>query len=451
VLSHTVSVWLEYFLISRNTDSSANPDIDRSLRQVVSSERVPKYRLAGRLVRTCGVAAGGLGRAGYRRWVRRDRSGGWAVDVLYRLGPAYVKAAQLLSTRRDQLPPVWCDRLARLQDRVPPPPAASIAATLRRAYPDGPPFTELDLTPLASGSIATVHRAVLPDGRTVAVKVRRAGVESALTVDLALAAALARTARRIPGLRRVPLDEMVGQVGAAVRGQADLVAERRATETLRDNLSGLGFVRVPATYPELCTPDVVVLELVPDLRPMRPAAIPPEQRTDLVARTLTAAYQMLFVDGLVHCDLHHGNLYADPDGGLVLLDAGFVVTLPDRVRRLFAEFFLCMGAGQGERCAEIVMESAARIAPDCDRAGFTARLAALVAESTGASAGQFSLAAFATKLFDLQRRYHIYAAPEFAFPLLALLVIEGMVNELDRDVDFQALAIPVLMRAATPT
>jgi ubiquinone biosynthesis protein len=149
----------------------------------------------------------------------------------------------------------------------------------------------------------------------------------------------------------------------------------------------------------------------------------------------------------VHCDLHHGNLYAGPDTSLVLLDAGFVVRLPDRVRTLFAEFFLCMGTGRGERCAEIVMASAARIAPDCDRSGFTGQLARLVTETTGTRAGEFSLAAFATRLFDLQRRYGIYAAPEFAFPLLALLVIEGMVNELDRDVDFQALAVPVLMRA----
>jgi ubiquinone biosynthesis protein len=81
------------------------------------------------------------------------------------------------------------------------------------------------------------------------------------------------------------------------------------------------------------------------------------------------------------------------------------------------------------------------------RAGADVRPASHAAGATGTRAGEFSLAAFATRLFDLQRRYGIYAAPEFAFPLLALLVIEGMVNELDRDVDFQALAVPVLMRA----
>ncbi|OLB75832.1 MAG: hypothetical protein AUI14_20305 [Actinobacteria bacterium 13_2_20CM_2_71_6] len=414
---------------------------------MADEDRVPTYRLYGRFARTMWLVAGGLTRAGWVRLVRRDRSGRWAADLLYRLGPAYVKMAQLLSTRRDQLPPAWCDRLAGLHDRVPVPPAPSIVATLHRAYGPELPFADFAWTPLAAGSIATVHKGVLPDGRAVAVKVRRAGVAEALAIDLALMSALARQLRRVPGLRRVPLDEMVDQVGAAIRGQADLVAERRNIEALRANLRGLGYVRVPATVEPLCTPDVVVMDLMPGLRPLRPAVIAPEDRHELVVRTLTATYQMLFVDGLVHCDLHHGNLYAAPDGQLVVLDAGFVVRLPDRVRRLFAEFFLCMGMGKGVRCAEIVMASAVRIAPDCDRAGFTDRLARLVTDMTGARAGEFSLVRFATALFDLQRRHRIYAAPEFAFPLLALLVIEGMVNELHREVDFQALAVPVLLRA----
>jgi ubiquinone biosynthesis protein len=380
----------------------------------------------------------------------RGRGPGDAAALLVRLGPAYVKVAQLLSARRDQLPVTWCDRLALLTDAVPAPPAQSITAVLERAYGRELPFARLDLEPIAGGSIATVHKGLLADGRAVAVKVRRLGVEESLTLDLTAFAFFARTLRKLPGLRRVPLDEIAGQVGAAVRGQADLVRERDSLSLLHANFAGYAHIRVPGPVDELCTDDVVVMELMTGLRRLRPDEIAPGQRREVVQRLLTAVYQMLFVDGFVHCDLHHGNVYADPQGSLVLLDAGFVVVLPERVRMLFADFFMCMATGRGLRCAEIVLESAARIDPRCDRQGFTDQIDELVRDASRSTAGGFSLVEFAGRLFDLQRRYHIYAAAEFVFPLLALLVIEGMVNELDSEVDFQAAAIPVLAAALPP-
>ncbi|MBM2614220.1 AarF/ABC1/UbiB kinase family protein [Actinoplanes sp. LDG1-06] len=409
--------------------------------------RVGLPRLAGRAATTTAALAAYGGRAVTRRLLRRPPPPGSTARVLHRLGPAYVKVAQLLATRRDQLPEAWCDRLSTLEDRVPAPPAASIAAVLSRSYAGTPPFTGIDLEPLAAGSIATVHRATLPDGRPVAVKVRRDDVTRTLTLDLALLGTFARTAGRLPGLRRVPLDEMVGQVGAVVRRQADFEVERANLVRLRENFDHDDAVRVPAVLGEWCTPDVIVMDLMTGLRPLRPAAVPGAERPELVRRVLTATYQMLFLDGFVHCDLHHGNIYAGAGGSLVVLDGGFMMPLPDQVRRLFAQFFINLSLGRGERCAAIVLESARRLDPGCDREGFTARLAELVRETSGATAAEFSLVTFAGRLFDLQRRHRVYAAPEFVFPLLALLVIEGMVRDLDPEVDFQAVAMPVLDRA----
>jgi ubiquinone biosynthesis protein len=161
---------------------------------------------------------------------------------------------------------------------------------------------------------------------------------------------------------------------------------------------------------------------------------------------MAVVYQMLFVDGFVHCDLHPGNLYFDHDAGLVMLDAGFVIRLPDPVRRSFADFFINMAMGDGWMCGQIVIESAAEIADDCDLDGFRTELGELVTDASGAKSGEFDLARFAGRLFDLQRRFGLFPAPEFAFPLLSLLVIEGMIKVFDSDVDFQAEAMPVLRR-----
>ncbi|WP_371483236.1 ABC1 kinase family protein [Kitasatospora sp. NBC_00315] len=377
-----------------------------------------------------------------------------APAMLTDLGPFYVKVGQLLSTRRDLLPEVWCTELGRLTDTVPAPPREAIAAVLTEEFgPAGQwPFRSFDWEPVGSGSIATVHRAVLADGTVVAVKIRRPGIVPVMTGDFRLAGALARAAGRLPGLRRLPAEEMLGQVGSAVLAQTDLAAERVSLERLRGNLAAVAGVRLPRPLPEHCRDQVLVMEYLDDLREFRPEPYSPEQRREAMRRVLRVVYQMLFLDGLVHCDLHPGNLRLDAAGDVVLLDAGFVVALPDRVRRHFGEFFLNMALGKGRRCAEIVIDSAARLPEKGDLDAFGVEVENLVAESSAVVAGEFNLAAFAPRLFKLQRRYGIFAAAEFAFPLLSLLVLEGMIHSFDPGVDFQGEAVPVLLKAVgSPT
>src|SRR5260221_14377963 len=111
---------------------------------------------------------------------------------------------------------------------------------------------------------------------------------------------------------------------------------------------------------------------------------------------------MLFVGGLVHCDLHPGNLYFDQDAELVILDAGFVIRLPEAVRLSFADFFINMAVGDGRACAQIVIDSAAQIAEDCDLDGFRTGLSELVEGASWSRSGDFDLPRFAGPRFDLQ-------------------------------------------------
>jgi ubiquinone biosynthesis protein len=156
---------------------------------------------------------------------------------------------------------------------------------------------------------------------------------------------------------------------------------------------------------------------------------------------------MLFVDGFVHCDLHSGNLYCMRHGDVVVLDAGFAVQLSEGMRQLFGEFFLNMALGRGVRCGETIVKSATGWRESADPDGLIADVAALVDSSVGLPAGQFSLAVFALRLFELQRDHGLYAAPEIVFPLLSLLGVEGTIRELDPGIDFQAAARPILSEA----
>lgn len=384
----------------------------------------------------------------HRRW---PAGGERLSSLLVALGPSYIKIGQLLSTRRDLLPERVCAALGRLGDSTPPPPRAGLQDVVRRAYLGREwPYAEFDWTPVAAGSIATVHRAVTRDGRQVAVKVRRPGIESIMRQDFRLTALAVAAVAWLPQLRSMPVAVMHAQVGGAILHQLDLKAEGAALGKLRANLADFDWIRVPAAIPELSSDDVLVMDYLPGLVRVAPESLSKDARDTAARQVMSVVYEMLFVDGLVHCDLHPGNLYINPDGSLVILDAGFVIQLPEKVRASFADFFINLSMGNGPLCAHIMIESAASVDPGCDLDGFRADLTALVNEAAGARSGEFNLARFAGRLFLLQRTYGLYPVPEFAFPLLSLLVVEGIVQSLSPELDFQAEAIPVLRRRNMP-
>jgi ubiquinone biosynthesis protein len=370
----------------------------------------------------------------------------WLVDTVTELGPAFIKFAQMMSTRPDLISPAVCRALDGLYDDVRPVPLTELAPLLERRLGRGVAEAIVRSgSAVAAGSIATVYRATLPDGRVVAVKVRRPGIHRVLRRDLALMRRTAGLLAKLPVFRGVPVVEIVRQLTESVHRQLDLSAERDNLERLRTNLAQLPDLRVPETYPELCHEDIVVMEFIEGLHRVRPEDLSADDRRRTVVTALHAVYQMLFQDGLVHCDLHPGNLYPRPDGSVAIVDAGFTVQLHPRAQDKFASFFHQMTQGNGQLCAEIVL-STATAGPDSDTEGFCRELRALVERSAGAQAADFDLVGFAGRLFDIQRRYGLYADPQFVFPILSLLVLEGTVRDFAPDLDFQAEAVPFLVQ-----
>ncbi|GAA2506676.1 ABC1 kinase family protein [Streptomyces gobitricini] len=397
-----------------------------------------RLAILGGLALRCFLAPGGKDFA-----PRRDA---WLLDTVTALGPAFVKAAQILGTRADVVPPHVARVLSTLHDRVRPLPLGEglrhLGPELRRLLRDDGP-TLAARRPVAAGTIACVYRADLTDGRTVALKVRRPGVARQLTTDLAIMSALTRLAAPLPPLRGVPVADIMGQLARSLRGQLDFHRERRSLRFLKENLAEEPHVRVPAVYEELCGPEILVMEYLDDLH-RRPADGTDGERAAVTA--LRAAYHMLFLDGFVHCDLHPGNLVCGPGSAVTIVDAGFTVRLTPHARDKFTDFFHAMSLGDGKTCADIVL-STARPGRDTDTAAFRRDLAALVDSCGGATTATFDLMDFAVRLFALQRRHGLYADPQFAFPILSLLVLEGTVRSLGPDLDFQAVAKPYLMIA----
>lgn len=338
------------------------------------------------------------------------------------------------------------EAMGRLHDRVEPMSVdqalqavqaglGRIPSELRPAFAD---------PPVASGSMACVYRAE-HDGRPVAVKVRRPDVGAAVRADIAVLRRMAGAAARLPAFRRVPLTEIVRQVGDCLVAQLDFQAEAANLRLLHDHFAGTTDVIVPDIVPELCGDGVITMEFVDGLDRGVITEFPPPVRWAAVTALVRAVYRMLFIEGLVHVDLHQGNAYFMPDGTVVLLDAGFVFRMGERIRREFTEFFGGMIRGDGELCADILLSTVRRVDLRADIAAFRRNVADLVEGNVGKSAGEFNLSAFCVGLFELQRRYGLHAEPEFVFPMLCLLTLEGTVRRHHPLLDFQLEAAPFAM------
>jgi len=367
--------------------------------------------------------------------------------LIERLGPAWIKFAQIASTRQDMLPAAVCDVLAVLHSEVTPMSAAQLDTTLTQALGDDWRSTLLDLEPVAvgSGSIACVYRARLADGAVVAVKVRRPDVAELVTADIRLIQSCLDLLNRTPWLSRLPISEMGQAVGATVLGQLDLHAEAHNLAALGQTLESLEFVRLPKPYLALCSQSCLVMEFVPGLEAHRGRElISAERRSELTRQILVAVYTMLFRTGLVHCDLHPGNLRLTTDDTIALLDAGFTYQISAPTRTSLALFFLHLAMRNSEGCTAAVLSSARHIPPDADLPGFSADMDLLVKKYGGAKSAEFDLPAFAAELFQCQQRRRIFAPPDFVFPLVSLLMIETTIKGLDPSTDFQAIARPII-------
>jgi ubiquinone biosynthesis protein len=422
-----------------------------------TAHRVSRAAAASRVGQITWTVLSGIARGALHRLVMKARGaavGTWSDQfalIVERLGPAFIKFAQIASTRADVLPPGVCRALTRLHDSVTPMSRQDVEVALARTF--GPDWrstlTDFDPESVGSGSIACVYRATLADGATVAVKVRRPDLESTVRKDVAILQGVFDLAGRLRPLRGVPLADMARSVGTAVLGQLDLDAESANMAALRRDLAALDFVHVPEPVSPLCRDTCVVMTFAAGVRDqVEVTELPPGRREVLADQVLRAVFEMLFCTGLLHCDLHPGNLRLTRAGSIVVLDAGFVYHVPEKVRTHLALFFLNLGFRHGVNCAKAVLASAAHVGESAATEAFTADVVRLVDRYGGTTARDFDLVRFATELFASQRRHGIYAASEFVFPLLALLMVEETVRRLHPDIDFQAIARPVVFRAS---
>lgn len=389
--------------------------------------------------------------------LRRPRAGratlrGEVVAGLFEaLGPTFIKAGQLLSTRPDLLPPEAIAPLARLQDRVAPLPAAAVEACVRRAFgrPAATVFAAFDPAPVSSASIAQVHRARLPDGQEVAVKIRRPGLRARVRDDLRILRAGAWLLQRLPGLRLVPFEGFVASFGQAIERQLDFRLEAANNRRFQEHFRLMPQVRFPRLIEPLCTDAVLTMEYVDGLTKVEALDLDARAQREAATLGLKALYKMIFIDGFIHADMHPANLFFVPGPGIVLVDLGLVAELSPHDMEAFVDFFLGLAERDGRACARVIYDEASYRAPWCDREAFEAAMVALVDRHAALPTSAFEVTRFAADLFAVQRRHGLRGPTAFTMTIVALLVYEGMVKRLHPELDFQKEARLFILRART--
>lgn len=293
------------------------------------------------------------------------------LKILTDLGPVYIKLGQLLSTRPDLLPDAYLEALSSLQTAVPPVGAEEIEALVRRELPIAPEqaFQTIDYCAIAAGSIGQTHRATLRDGRSVAVKVQRPGIGTAVARDIALIENIAQLVAATQFGRRFDTVALASEFARALEAELDFTREAHHTEKLRQNLNRARWFKgdhlvIPAIHWPLTTDKILVMDWL-DGEPILARTEPRGRDRDREAVTLLvrAFMQQYLIDGFFHADPHPGNLFALADGRVGILDCGMVGTLDPRTRGVLTELLLAILSGDPKRCAKIALELTEPVGP----------------------------------------------------------------------------------------
>jgi ubiquinone biosynthesis protein len=316
------------------------------LRRAVHVARVARRGRLFRVLREIGVVGS---RPATREGAQNFRA------ALEELGTTYIKLGQLLSSRPDLLPDVYIEELERLVDEVPPVPFEPIAEILREDLePDL--FVEIDERPLATASIAQIHRALLANGQEVAVKVRLPGVVERVEEDLDLIRSSARLLHRhSEAAQLVQVEALADELEVHLRAELDFEEEAHNAELIASFAATNPNLLVPKVIRPYVTKRVLLLELIHGAKVSDRNGLEPDRRGELARELFRFYVRQVTIEGVYHADPHRGNVLVTSDGRLALLDFGLLGRLDDDTRRNLALLLLALAQNRADDVADLIL------------------------------------------------------------------------------------------------
>ena len=364
------------------------------------------------------------------------------------LGPTFVKLGQVLSTRHDLLPEAYTTELSALRDDVRPFPYDEAEAILTEEYgrPPAEVFASIEPTPVASASISQVHRGVLRDGRTVALKIRRPGIEKTVQGDLDILKNLAQLAeRRLPFLLPYAPVTLAREFERSLKRELDFNVERRTMERCRAQLADDPTAHVPFVVKEFSTARVIAMEFihgvgVNDLEGLKTLGVEPAEVAVRGARILL---KQIFRFGFFHADPHPGNLRVMEGGVIAPLDYGMFGQLDGRTRERIADLLAGLLAQDTDRVLRSLDALDVR-GEHADPRAMRRDAAELVAAYSDLTLDAIDLGLLLKELIGFFRTHHLRIPPDLVLLIRSLVTIDGVGRALDPHFDIARQLQPFL-------
>ena len=370
--------------------------------------------------------------------------------ALETLGPIFVKFGQVLSTRRDLLPPDLAEELAKLQDQVPPFDSALAVAEIEHAFkrPIGEIFASFERTPIASASVAQVHLARLPNGTEAAVKILRPDMRPVIARDLELLDAGASLVERfLPDGRRLRPRAVVREFARHLDEELDLMREAANASQLRRNFASSHLLVVPEIHWDWCAPAVMTMERmhgipISHVDALRAAG---QDIPKLARYGVEIFFTQVFRDAFFHADMHPGNILVAQDGRYVALDFGIMASLSDGDRDYLAQNFLGFFRRDYKRVAQAHLD-AGWVPPGTRVDEFEAAIRTVCEPIFDRPFAEISFGQLLLRLFSVARRFNYEVQPQLVMLQKTLLNIEGLGRQLYPELDLWTTAKPFLER-----
>lgn len=378
------------------------------------------------------------------------RPGQRLAAALQALGPSFIKLGQVLSIRADLVGEEVAEDLAELRDRLPAFPGAAARAIIEAELerPIDTLYARFDDQAVAAASIAQVHFAETPDGRAVAVKVLRPGIEQAFQRDIDLLLWLADWAVTLqPKLRRLKPVAVVETFARTVALEMDLRMEAAAASELAENFAGDAAFGVPSidwdrSAKRVMTQERVIGFSVDKLEEMRAAGI----ATDgLLAHAAEAFFNQVFRDGFFHADMHPGNMFVTPAGRLVAVDFGIMGRI-DRQTRLYLADMLIGFLNRDYDLVAKVHFDAGFVPATQDQELFKQAVRSIGEPLHGRPLSDISVGRLLAQLFAITEKFQMETQPQLLLLQKSMLTAEGMGRVLNPHVNMWELARPLIER-----
>ncbi|HEX5135207.1 MAG TPA: AarF/ABC1/UbiB kinase family protein [Thermoanaerobaculia bacterium] len=358
---------------------------------------------------------------------------------LEKLGPTFIKLGQLLSTRADLLPVAYIDALARLQDDVEPFSFAEVEriVTEELGARISKAFAEFDAAPLAAASLGQVHRAVLRDGRVVAVKVQRPGVREQIIDDLDAFTEIAQLLdKHLEAGHLYQFEKMVEEFRKSILRELDYRREAQNLVTLSENLAEFDRIVVPSPILDFTTGRILTMDFVFG---QKITALSPLEKIDIdgarLADELHRAYlKQILIDGFFHADPHPGNVFLTEDGRVALIDLGMVGWISSAMQENLLKLLLAISEGKGEEAAERAAEIGEKL-ETFDEAEFRRRVVELVGEYQNARLEQIQVGKVVMEVSQVSAAAGMRLPPELTMLGKTLLHLDEIGRTLDPTFD----------------